>query len=90
MNDLPDRHAEVLRRALGLDKSDAPSKNRFAAYPGCIDWEGCRALVESGLMRDDGPLLPRPLFGPARVFRVTEAGAKAVGSTLSRSIVFNV
>lgn len=47
----PDRHAAILRHALGLTNGNRRAyRNYFATAPGCTDWPVVQELVAAGLM----------------------------------------
>lgn len=69
------RHLEIIRHSLGLSSpSGKEHRNHFVTGPGSKDWDDCRALAESGLMRDHGT---SALYGGDHCFTVTDAGREA-------------
>ncbi|WP_316207304.1 hypothetical protein [Bradyrhizobium sp. SZCCHNR3118] len=73
-------HEEIMltRRALGLESSKSINRNHCAVHVLGANIEFAKSLAAKGAMHPD----PSCDFGSMRVFRVTPAGAKAIGKKL--------
>ena len=80
---ISDRERGCLQHALGLDRNRNPFRNHFFAEPGSPDDEVFAAMAKRGLAR----LTTKPPAGQlaANMWRVTEAGARAVGTTAEQA-----
>jgi hypothetical protein len=74
---LTEKQLHILQHSLGLDQYGQGNqyRNRFFTGPGSSDFADCNALVEAGLMRDDGA---QKMCAGDHFFYVTEAGIKQV------------
>lgn len=85
--EMTDSRIEILRHALGLDRSSSEYRNHFFTSEASVDWDDCMQLTAAGFMeRQDPP----PALGGARAvdndpgqaadgyhFFVTEKGKQA-------------
>ena len=79
-NDITDSQALILKHSLtGGNEAGRVYRNRYAVGPGGYAWSDVQALSALGLMRLVGE--PEP-DKSVRLFKVTDAGAKAVGLKL--------
>ncbi|WP_315751321.1 hypothetical protein [Bradyrhizobium sp. SZCCHNS3055] len=76
--DLTREESMLTRRALGLERSRSVNRNFLAVHVNGTDIKLAQALAEKGAVHPD----PSCNFGSMRVFRVTPAGAKAIGKKL--------
>lgn len=68
---------DILRHTLGLDRSDMPFRNHFAAATGTPDYARCERLTTAGMMKRGAALS----YG--HYFHVTEQGLRALDPALA-------
>lgn len=69
---------EILRHALGLDRSRRSTRNYFVTGPGSTDYPICQSLVDAGLMQCR---CGNAITGGDPVFFVTDDGRRALAET---------